>query len=876
MSAPPSGTITFLFTDLERSAREWEQRPQAMERALERHDALVRGALRAHGGHVFKTVGDAFHAAFTTAPEALQAAVAIQRALGAEPWETGEPLRARIALHTGTAQERDGDYFGPALNRVARLRDAGHGGQILLSAVTAGLVRGQAPDGVELRDLGEHRLRDLTEPERVYQAAVWGLPADFPPLRLPDDHATNLPTPLTSFVGREREIAEVVALLGTARLVTLTGPGGVGKTRLALAVEGRAAARSAAFIDLAALADPSLILPTVAYSLGVEEPARGSLMDELVAALGKSDTLLVLDNLERLVEGALVLATLLARAPDVRLLVTSRVPMRLRGEREYPVPVLPVPGADAQRDLQTLATVPSVALFIARSRDVSPEFSLTTENAEAVAAICARLDGLPLAIELAAAQARVLPPGAMLDRLTRRLPLLKGDTRDAPARQRTLDDTIGWSYDLLAEDERKLLRRLGVFAGGFSLDAAEAVCGPGADRGAGVLHGIAALVAQSLVQRSEQAGGEARFVMLETIREFALDRLAESDEAVEIRARHRDCCLRLVRDPGPSWATWLTRLEADLDNLRAALAWCLAVGDLKVGLQMATGMVWFWERQGRVTEGRRWLESLVAASRNAPVSPQVLAGALSGLGQLAFRQGEYDEAVSLGEEALAISRALREPSVVAQHLQRLAHAVGATGDVRRSMALHEEASALWRELGNDLGVADTLLDLGLSEQMLGNLDRSAVLLQESLTIYDRVGELAGKSSALLSLGMASLRQGSPANAALLYREGLTIGRHLGDRQVMAWGVLGLAGVAWFRGDHEAASKLLGASEAVLEAMGIAPPPAARQMIDRGVANLRTALGDDALAALRAEGRALSLDAAVALALEQAAPDGGAP
>jgi predicted ATPase/class 3 adenylate cyclase len=953
MATLPTGTITLLFTDLERSAHQWEQRPEAMEHALARHDLLVRAAIEAHDGYVFKTVGDAFHAAFATAPEALRVAIVVQRALAAEPWETGEPLRVRIALHTGTAQERDGDYFGPTLNRVARLRDAGHGGQILLSAVTAGLVRGQVPDGVELRDLGVHRLRDLTEPEQVYQAAVWGLPADFPPLRTEETRPGNLPMLLTSFVGREREMDEVARLLETTRLVTLTGSGGTGKTRLAVAVADRIRdtySNGVWFVDLSPIADPGLVAPAIAQALGVREAERQPLVETLTAYVRDKRLLLVLDNFEQVVEAAPLVRDLLVACPRLTVLVTSRAVLRLSGEREYPVPPLPVPAASAATT--PLAGVPSVALFVARALDARPDFALTAENGAVVAAICERLDGLPLALELAAAWVRLLSPQALLARLDHRLSLLTGGARDLPARQRTLRDTIAWSHDLLAPDEQRLFRRLAVFAGGWTLEAAEAVCSAAGDREPGVLGGLASLRDKSLVRYVSGATAGPRMAMLETVREFALLELVAHGEADEVRARHAAYFGTLVEQfaqaspaaHGPPGVS--PQLAAEMDNVRAALSWLLAQTDGTVAARLALRVVPIWEKQGQFSEGRFWLEGVRA--QLGPDDPALRAHVLKEIAEFAQAQGDYAVARPYYSEALDTFRARNDRQAVAGVLRRQSIMVRHAGDRQRGRALLTESLALSREVGDQAGVADALINLSDLIHQDGDVQRARRLYEEGLVIYRTLGDQRGVARSLerlailtrdvgdldtayrlqeqalaierqlgdarelayLTHGLAMIAQfrDDPSEATALFRESIEAFRQIGDKVAVAGslaalaihllmrderdepapllreslrlnlemgnvlvaiaGLEGLAAVALVQRAPVRAARLYGAAAQQRETMGTPTPAAYRAAYDRALAITRRALGEEAFAAAYAEGRALSLDEAVALALEQ--------
>ena len=533
MAELPGGTVTFLLTDVEGSTALWEQAPEPMRAALARHDALFEAAVAEHKGiHIRpRGEGDSRFAVFAGAADAVEAALAVQRAFLAETWPTPRPIRVRTGVHTGEAELRDGDYYGSAVNRCARIRAIGHGGQTLLSEATAALVRDSLPDQTGLVDLGEQRLKDLARPERVFQLTGPGTATEFPPLVSLDARPHNLPVQPTPLIGRQHEIEAVRALLARqdVRLVTLSGPGGTGKTRLSL----QAAADSiddfqdgAFFVELAPISDPALVVPAIAQVVGLQDVGGRTDLNALVDFLRDRRQLLLLDNFEQILAAAPIVADLLGAAPGLKVLVTSRAVLRLRGEHELPVPPLGLPEPEHRSLAQELASYPAIVLFSQRATAARPGFALTDENALAVTDICRRLDGLPLAIELAAARVKLLAPQAMLARLERRLPLLTGGARDLPERQRTLRDTIAWSYDLLDESERRLFRRLAVFVGGCTVEAAEAIGSVDGEPGADVFDGIASLVDKSLLRQHDGPDGEPRFTMLETIREFGLEQLA--------------------------------------------------------------------------------------------------------------------------------------------------------------------------------------------------------------------------------------------------------------------------------------------------------------------------------------------------------------
>jgi predicted ATPase/class 3 adenylate cyclase len=607
MAELPRGTVTFLFTDLEGSTRLWERSPEWMPTAYARHDALLRDAVAAHDGVVYKVIGDAIQAAFPTAPRAVAGALAAQRALVGEVWPVAEPIRVRMALHTAAVEpDATGDYRAPELNRLGRLLAAGYGEQVLLSLATAELTRDRLPAGAGLRDLGEHRLTDLYRPEHVFQLTHTALPAEFPPLRTLESRPNNLPLQPTVLIGREREVAAIRALLAreAVRLVTLTGTGGTGKTRLALQVAADLLAGQPDgvwFIPLATVTDPAQVATAIAETFGLREAAGTRLIDTLTNYLREKRLILLLDNFEHLVTGAPLVSDLLAACPDLTVLVTSRTPLQLRGEHEAPVPPLVLPDLSQPSTPEALPQYEAVRLFIERARDVKPDFAVTNANAPAVAAICHRLDGLPLALELAAARIRVLPPVAMLARLEQRLPLLTGGARDLPARQRTLRATIAWSHDLLGPNEQVLFRQLAIFVGGCTLEAAETVASLH-DREIDVLDGLELLVVHNLVRQEERAG-ESWFRMLETIREFGLEQLAAKSETADVQRRHAAYYLALAEaaDPGlkgPTPRSWIERVEAEFDNFQAAHAWAIANDATEMSIRLRTTMyrLWFTRR----------------------------------------------------------------------------------------------------------------------------------------------------------------------------------------------------------------------------------------------------------------------------------------
>jgi predicted ATPase/class 3 adenylate cyclase/DNA-binding SARP family transcriptional activator len=815
-SAPvpdPSGTFTFLFTDIEGSTRLWEEHPEAMRAALARHDRLLRDAIETQDGHLFKTMGDQCCAAFATAPSALAAALAAQRELVGERDE----LRVRMALHTGTAEHRDGDYLGPSLNRVARLLAVGHGGQILLSQSVYDLVRDHLPDEVSLRDLGEHRLKDLARPEHLFQIVSPELPADFPPLKTIDSRPHNLPALTTPLIGRDREetAAQELLLREAVRLVTLTGPGGTGKTRLGLRVAGDlldAFPDGVFFVDLAPIIDQGLVATTIAQTLGLREIGNLPAPARLKEHLREKRLLLLLDNFEQVVAAAPLVAELLEACSRLKVLVTSRTVLRLRGEHELPVPPLALPpvvdgrvpakrvelvadgptrsrtdGPPSSRSTSndqrtTISQYAAVALFIDRALAARPDFTITSENASAVAGICCRLDGLPLAIELAAARIKLLPPHALLGRLESRLKLLTGGARDLPKRQQTLRGAVDWSYDLLNEGERSLFRRLSVFVGGCTLEAAETV-GSGHE----TLDLLTSLVDKSLLRRVEQANGEPRFAMLETIREYGREQLEANGETAATRRQHAQFFLELAESAeaeliGPDQADWLGRLEMEHDNLRAGLAWSLEEGEIEAGLELGAVLRKFWEVRGHLSEGRGWLDELLTRSTDAATAAR--AKALTAAGRLAWFQSDYSAGRSLLEKGLEIARKLENRKDIAYALLSLGFVTLFQGDSIVSRACQEEGLSLYRELEDQSGIASALFLQGHLAKTRHDLTAARSHYEEGLALFRQLRDKESLAWLLANLGSVVHDQGDSDAAGRLCDESLAIFRELGDK----WGI----------------------------------------------------------------------------------------
>jgi predicted ATPase/class 3 adenylate cyclase len=893
MPALPTGTVTFLFTDVAGSTRLLQQLGDRYAEALSQHRQLLRAAYAAHGGVEVDTQGDAFFVAFPTAPAAVAAAAQATRALAEHAWPESTTLQVRMGLHTGTPQLVGDHYVGLDVHRGARIAAAGHGGQVLLSEVTRVLTEHALPPGATLRDVGAHRLKDLQHPEHISQLVLPGLPADFPALKALDSHPHNLPIQPTPLLGREREVATVSALLhrNDVRLVTLTGPGGTGKTRLGLQVAAELVddfPDGVWFVRLSRLSDPTLVVPTIAQTLGLKEAGSQPITETLQEHLRAKQLLLVLDNCEQVMGAAPEVASLLAVCPGVRALATSRIPLRLRGEKVYTVAPLPLATPGDALVPERLAQYAAVALFIERARDAWSDFAVTVANAPAIAAVCTRLDGLPLAIELAAAHVKLLPPEALLARLSSQL--LAGGARDLEARQQTMQRTIAWSEDLLTPQECVLFRRLAVFAGGCTLEACEAVCvaPPGVEPlGLGVLEGLGTLVDHNLMQQRGE-GGEPRFGMLRVIREYALERLEASGEAEALHQAHAASFVALAEQAepeltGPEAAAWLDRLEGEHDNLRAALGWARERGEADTGLRLVAALWRFWWVRGHLREGRAWVERMLAlatgpgavsgtggvAHTASALSAEVRTRALLAGGALALWQGDFAAAEPRLAKAAAQARAAGDRRTTARALNQLGILANRQRDWERARARHEESLALYRQVGDRRGIGVALGLLGDLAVYQGDLERAADATTEALALSRQVGDRANVALTLANLGWVARKRGEVAQAEALGREALTLAWELGDPLRCAEVLENLASTAGVAGHGVRAARRLGAAAALREAGGAPQPPQEREDTQEAVAAARAALGEDAWAVAFAAGWTMTLEAAIAEALGEA-------
>ena len=822
----PTGTVTFLFTDIEGSTRLLQELGDGYADVLAEHHRVLRVVWARHRGVEVDTAGDAFFVAFARASEAVAAAADAQRAL------TTGPVRVRMGLHTGEPLTEVENYVGIDVHRAARIAAAGHGGQVLLSEVTAGLA------GADVRDLGLHRLKDLSGPERLFQLGT----EVFPPLKTL--HETNLPVPATPFLGRQREIDEIAVLLRRpeVRIVTLTGPGGSGKTRLSLQAAAAAAddyAHGVWWVPLASLADPALVETAAAQALGSK--------DTLAATVGDKRLMLVLDNFEHLLDAVAGLAETVGACPRMTVLVTSREPLHVDGEWE--VAVNPLQEREAME------------LFVQRAAAVRSDFAANGEVAE----ICRRLDNLPLAIELAAARVKALSLPVLLERLEQRLPLLAGGSRSAPERQRTLRATIAWSHDLLTVAERELFARLAVFAGGCTLDAAEEICGADVDA-------ITSLVDKSLLRRTDD-----RYWMLETIREFAAEQLDQLPDARSLRDGHAAWYVMLAERARPELRarearTWLQRLDAEQANVRAALEHLLACGDADGALRLS-GAIWpYWQTRGHWSEGRRFLAAALSLGDGQPAR---LVDALWGAAFLALWQGDVDEGEELANRLLDLSQraGLEHGETAAIHV--LAIAALQRGDRDRARVLNEEALVLARQLNDEWLVSVITNNLGDLLMEEGEFERAAELFEESLAIGEARGDLDRRARALVNLGYAAHHLGDGARAHELYRGALTAAEEIGLVEAQLWALLGIAAYEAEAGDVVAAARLLGRVKQLESDLRSAANDEGEEFKRRTLAALRLALPPERLAAELAAGAALSLEEAIDLALGRNAVQGPA-
>ena len=867
----PTGTVTFVFTDIEGSTRLLQQLGDRYADVLEHHRAVVREIIARHDGHEFGTEGDAFFLVFSSASAAVAAAAEIQRSLAISPTADGTSVRIRMGIHTGEGRLRDGDYVGLDLHRVARIAAVGHGGQVLLSESTAALVRGQLPEGTTVHDLGSYSLKDLREPEHLYQLDIQGLSTEFPAIRSAGPQMGNLPPQLTSFVGRERELELCRGLLAETRLLTLTGPGGTGKTRLALQVATAtrdAFSGGAWFVALGSIRDPELVPSTMAETLGLKE-TQGSRppMELLIDHLRNKEALLVLDNFEQILTAGPVVNDLLNATAAVKVIVTSRAPLRVYGEHEFPVPPLGLPDPRHLPNLEALSHYEAVALFIDRAKAVRPDFDVTNDNAPAVAEICARLDGLPLAIELAAARIRIFPPQTMLARLGDRLALLAGGSRDLPARQQTLRQAIAWSHDLLSPPEQRLFARLAVFRGGAEIDDAEAVCGPPDDLGMDVLEGLGSLAEKSLLTVQEEEFGGPRFGMLETIREFAKEQLEKSGEGNATRQQHAHLFLTLAQEAeqhllGREGKRWLDRLEVDHDNIRAALDWAWDAQHTDVALRI-TGALWrFWQIRGHLPEAAMRLDRALSLPAE-PGNARARVKALEAAGGIAYWRSDVDASQKFYEQALEIAEGIGDMPLIANALYNLSFPYSQRGESDAAQSIMERSASLFEEIGDPAGIARAHWGLGNTAFVEGAYAKAREHFETALTKARQAGDEFQAAWTLYMLGSAAVRDGGTAEAREWLGEALKLFSAAGDFSGIVFCLETFAELAAVVRDYARAVVLEAAAGTVRASTGLE----LRDWTQQAGGQEERLLSQEQAAAAQARGEAMTLDEAIAYALE---------
>jgi predicted ATPase/class 3 adenylate cyclase len=863
----PTGTVTFLFTDIQGSTPLWEREPEKMAEALQMHNATLRQAIEANGGIVFKTVGDAYQATFPTALQALRAALDGQRALHAASWNELGELKVRMGLHTGEATlDPGGDEYAVShtKNRVGRIHSIAHGGQILLSQETADLVLRQLPEGVTLKDLGEHRLKGMQWLEHLYQVRVPGLPQEFPPLATPITHPNNLPVQLTSFIGRETDIDAVCARLqdSALHLLTISGVGGSGKTRLAIRVGQELLEEysdGVFFVNLAPLHEHTLVITTIAQIFSLHATLSCSIADVLNEYLSTKKILLILDNFEQVVAAGPELNLLLAAAPGVKLLVTSRELLRISGEQNYPLAPFLLPSLQNAQEIALLSQNEAIRLFVERARAVQPEFTLHPGNAASVIEICWRLDGLPLAIELAAARVRSITPQDMLAQFNSRLKLLVGGARDLPARHRTMRLAIEWSYDLLGESEKGLFCHLGIFAGGCTLDAAKAVCKNNTD----ILEGIESLLDKNLLRQTTM-NGESRFWMYETIRELALDKLDARHDALDT---HRAMAHFFSRSDF-LYDKNFKGMDREIDNLRAVLRWSIDSGEAKAGL-MIGGHAHFWSKHS--AEGRRWLEELLASP--GALEPTLdRANGLGGAMVLAFFEGDLEATEAYLEDIIAVSQSLQlQPEQTSEffmdHFMRgwLEFCYG-----HYQTASHE-FQIYYQKQVEHYGVDSTTYvchGLAACELMSGNLSKAREYYQTAVKISQRTDDPVGISESKARLSFTALEEGNWSEAESLLKESMQLAQEIGY-DVMNYECLrGMGGVSWKRGQVDRGARLFGAAEQLGILQGSTQEfPELALLSKRYLNEMRQQIDPKTFERSWQEGRNMDLEEVLAYALE---------
>ena len=873
MTALPSGTVTFLFTDIEGSTKLMRQLGDEYVQAQVDHHAILRAAFQSRKGAELRTEGDSFFCVFQSALDACGAAADAQRGFAKHQWPEGGAVRVRIGLHTGEAPLVGNEYIGLDVHHAARVAAAAHGGQVVVSESTRGLVEESLPGELRLKDLGVHRLKDLAKSEHLYELVVDGLGETFPALRTLDTTPNNLPTQLTSFVGREPDVVEAKRLLAGTRLLTLTGPGGIGKTRLSLQLAAdvvQSFPDGVYFVPLSAVTDPELIPSVVAQSIGLSVSGNQSPIDALLGHLRGKRLLLVLDNFEQLMpDGAQVVSGILRDSADVKAIVSSRAVLRIYGEQEFAVQPLRVPDVKALPSLAALSQYEGVKLFIERAVASKHDFAVTTENAPAIAGICEHVDGLPLAIELAAARVKLFSPQALLGRLETSLNVLAGGSRDLPSRQQTLRAAIAWSYDLLDEPQRRLFARFSVFARGANLEQVEAVCGPASELGVDVLSGLEELADQSLLRRMPDFD-EPRLLMLQVMREYAAERLDESGEETKIRDRHAAAYQELAEEAAPhlfgaGQKKWLDRLEMDYDNFRAAFDWAQSKGDALRAMCLGSAFWRFWQMRGHLREGRARLEAVLSMPSSRE-HPHERALALEAAGGIAYWQGDMAYAQVAYDECLALTREHGDERALANAIYNDAFpAMVNRSDVPRALAALQEAVPIFKRLGDEPSVARCYWAMGQCMGSLKDYPNAITTLGEAIAIFQRLDDRFGLGWAYFVRGVLAITRGDFAAGRKDSIEAMRIFADANDISGVVLVLDAMAELAFRAGDMVDAARLGGAKamHQVASGAGLTSVVAMREGWRSDEALAR------AQAAAWAEGQAMTLRQAIDYALARA-------
>ena len=862
MDELPKGLVTLLFTDIEETTHLLRRGDEGYADVLEACRLLLRTAFQQYRGHEVDSQVNTFLVVFAYATDAISAAISAQRTLITHTWPNDLKMRVQMILHTGSPRLAVEGYIGLDFHRDVDFMNIEHSSQILLSQTTLDQMEYELPSDVNLHDLGVHRLKGLEHPTHLFQLIIEGLNSDLLQRETLDTHLTNLPNQPTAFIGREKEVASVQQKLlrEDVRLVTLTGPGGVGKTRLGLQVAAEVSEHFADgtwFVSLAPITDHDLVIQAIAHTLGVREATGRSLLDQLKVSLGQKQILLVLDNFEQVVSAANQVADLLSACPQLTVLVTSREMLNVQAEQEFPVPQMALPDRTHLSDLTALSQYEAVALFIERARAVKPDFKVTNTNAPSVAEICVRLDGLPLAIELAATRIKLFPPQALLARLEQRLPLLTRSARDVPERQQTLRKTIQWSYDLLTAQEQRLYRQLSVFDGGCSWQAIEAITASLNDQTVSVLDVVTSLIDKNLLRQTSQDGEEVRLMMLETIREFGLELLTITGEMATAREAHATYYLSLAEEAArgynsPQLAEWLEQLELEHDNLRTTMEWSIdpiqSGSHIEMAYRLGGALKEFWYVRGFHSEARAFLERVLARSEEVSASLRAMtldvaasfayerddydraealwheslaiyrklddirgiSSSLKGIGETAQKKGDYNTAILRLEESFTLYKKIGDPKSIAWSLFFLADGVSGQGDYRRGYTLFEESLTIFRELRNKRGIASCLCQsaLWLFFSAQGDQETIDKRLEESLTIFKELGDKVGMAFYCWVKGWAAFKQGDTAMAYNLIERALKLSRETESRRPICATLAFLGRIKAQQGDFAAAHTLL--------------------------------------------------------------------